>query len=81
VSFKPATPGTLDTDMAITGLQGGENVLGIDFRQTNGTSITQNGSCIGGLPPGHGLMAAASSVGLQLFILHIHIQRGNVSIE
>jgi hypothetical protein len=36
VSFKPATPGTLDTTLAITGLQGGENVLGIDFRQTNG---------------------------------------------
>jgi trimeric autotransporter adhesin len=36
VSFKPGTPGTLDTSAAITGLQGGENVLGIDFRQTNG---------------------------------------------
>ena len=36
VSFKPATPGTLDTTMAITGLQGGENLIGIDFRQTNG---------------------------------------------
>jgi hypothetical protein len=36
VSFKPATPGTLDTNSVITGLQGGENVLGIDFRQTNG---------------------------------------------
>jgi hypothetical protein len=36
VSFKPATPGTLDTSTAITGLQGGENILGIDFRQTNG---------------------------------------------
>jgi hypothetical protein len=36
VSFKPATPGTFDTTAAITGLQGGENILGIDFRQTNG---------------------------------------------
>jgi hypothetical protein len=36
VSFKPGTPGTLDTDMAITGLQGGDMVLGIDFRQKNG---------------------------------------------
>jgi hypothetical protein len=36
VSFKPGTPGTFDTDVAISGLQGGENVLGIDFRQTNG---------------------------------------------
>ena len=29
-------PGTLDTTTAITGLQGGENLIGIDFRQTNG---------------------------------------------
>lgn len=36
VSFKPATPGTFDTTTAITGLQGGENILGIDFRQANG---------------------------------------------
>jgi hypothetical protein len=36
VSFKPGTPGTFDTDVAITGLQGGESLLGIDFRQTNG---------------------------------------------
>ena len=36
VSFKPATPGTFDTTAAITGLQGGENIIGIDFRPTNG---------------------------------------------
>ena len=36
VSFKPGTPGTYDTSTAITGLQGGENVIGIDFRQANG---------------------------------------------
>ena len=36
VSFKPGTPGTLDTTTAITGLQGGETLLGIDFRQANG---------------------------------------------
>ncbi len=36
MSFKPGTPGTLDTSVAIAGLQGGENVLGIDFRQSNG---------------------------------------------
>ena len=40
VSFKPGTPGTYDTSMAITGLQGGENVIGIDFRQTNGKLYT-----------------------------------------
>ncbi len=36
VTFKAATPGTLDTNTAITGLQGGENVLGVDFRPANG---------------------------------------------
>ena len=36
LSFKPGTPGTIDTSTPITGLGGGENVLGIDFRQTNG---------------------------------------------
>jgi trimeric autotransporter adhesin len=36
VSFKPGTPGTLDTSTAITGVQGGEALLGIDFRQANG---------------------------------------------
>ncbi len=36
VSFKPNSPTTFDTDMPITGLQGGESVIGIDFRQTNG---------------------------------------------
>ena len=36
VTFKAATPGTLDTNAAITGLQGGENVLGVDFRPATG---------------------------------------------
>jgi hypothetical protein len=36
VSFKVATPGTLDTTIPITGLQGGESVLGLDFRPSNG---------------------------------------------
>ncbi len=36
VSFKVATPGTLDSDVTIAGLQGGENVLGIDFRPATG---------------------------------------------
>jgi hypothetical protein len=36
VSFKIATPGTFDTTNAITGLQGGETVIGIDFRPANG---------------------------------------------
>jgi hypothetical protein len=36
VTFKLATPGTFDTSNAITGLQGGETILGIDFRPANG---------------------------------------------
>src|SRR5215204_2232948 len=34
--FDSATPGTVTTVGAITGLQGGENVLGIDFRPATG---------------------------------------------
>jgi hypothetical protein len=36
VSFSVATPATLAATTAITGLQGGENVIGIDFRPANG---------------------------------------------
>src|SRR6185295_13823490 len=36
VSFKVATPGTFDTSTAITGLQGGETLIGLDFRPSNG---------------------------------------------
>ena len=36
VQFQSNTPGTLTTTVAITGLQAGENILGIDFRPANG---------------------------------------------
>jgi trimeric autotransporter adhesin len=36
VSFKPLTPGTFDTDVAISGLQGAEAIVGFDFRPSNG---------------------------------------------
>lgn len=36
VSFKPATPGTFDSDVAVTGLTAGERVLGIDVRPKDG---------------------------------------------
>ena len=32
VSFKPLTPGTFDTDVAVTGLQGSEAIVGFDVR-------------------------------------------------
>jgi hypothetical protein len=35
VSFRTATPATLDTNVAITGLQGGETIAGVDFRPAN----------------------------------------------
>ena len=35
VSFNAATPGTFDSNLAITGLQGGEQVLGFDIRPSN----------------------------------------------
>ncbi|MDY6944346.1 MAG: DUF4394 domain-containing protein [Pseudomonadota bacterium] len=35
ISFKPSSPGTIDSNMAITGLQGGERVLGFDIRPSN----------------------------------------------
>ncbi|WPB55734.1 DUF4394 domain-containing protein [Xylophilus sp. GOD-11R] len=35
-AFAPATPGTLSTPVAISGLASGETVLGIDFRPSNG---------------------------------------------
>ena len=36
MSFKLATPGTLDTDVAITGVPGGETIVGADFRPATG---------------------------------------------
>jgi hypothetical protein len=36
VSFKPLTPGTFDTDVAVTGLAGGEAIVGFDVRVANG---------------------------------------------
>lgn len=39
VSFDSATPGTVTTIGAITGLQSGENVVGIDFRPATGRLV------------------------------------------
>lgn len=36
VGFKALTPSTLDTDVAVTGLAGGETLLGIDIRPKDG---------------------------------------------
>jgi hypothetical protein len=37
VTFDSATPGTIVTNVGLTGLQGGETILGIDIRPANGT--------------------------------------------
>jgi hypothetical protein len=63
VSFKPGTPGTLDTDMAITGLQGGDMVLGIDFRQKNGKLYAAtNGGRIYTVDPATAVATLASNL-------------------
>jgi len=36
VGFKVGTPGTFDSNVAIGGLQGGENIIGFDVRPANG---------------------------------------------
>jgi hypothetical protein len=36
VSFKPLTPGTFDSDVAVTGLQGAEAIVALDIRPANG---------------------------------------------
>lgn len=36
VRFDSATPGTINSTVVITGLQAGENIVGIDFRPANG---------------------------------------------
>jgi hypothetical protein len=36
LTFKTTSPGTLDANVAVTGLQGGETIIGIDIRPANG---------------------------------------------
>lgn len=36
VSFKPLTPGTFDTDVTVSGLQGTEAIVALDIRASNG---------------------------------------------
>jgi hypothetical protein len=36
LTFKTTSPGTLDANVAVTGLQGGETIIGIDVRPANG---------------------------------------------
>ena len=45
VSFKPLTPGTLDSDATISGLASGENIVGMDFRPADGAlyAVTDQG--------------------------------------
>lgn len=49
VSFDTSTPGTLTSDVAITGLGGGETVVGMDFRPSTGVlyAVTIDGGLTG----------------------------------
>lgn len=47
LSFSPATPGTIATSVAITGLGNGETIRGIDFNPTGGT-FDPTGGPLGG---------------------------------
>ncbi len=49
ISFNAATPGTLLSDVALTGLASGERLLGFDYRPADGLfySVTTNASSVG----------------------------------
>jgi hypothetical protein len=48
VSFKPLTPGTFDTDVAVTGLASGESLVSLDVRPSNGLlyGLTSGGKVV-----------------------------------
>lgn len=60
VSFKPFSPAAFDTDVAVTGLQGGEQIVGIDFNPVNGVlyAVT-NASRVYVLDPATGALSGA----------------------
>ncbi|MEP7246035.1 MAG: DUF4394 domain-containing protein [Gammaproteobacteria bacterium] len=63
VSFKVTTPGTLDTTVPITGLQGGDSVLGMDFRPANGKLYAlTTGAKIYTIVPATGVATLVSSL-------------------
>jgi uncharacterized protein DUF4394 len=62
VSFKVTTPGTFDTSTPITGLQGGEMLIGMDFRPANGKLyVATNGGRVYTLDPATGAATIAAN--------------------
>ncbi len=60
VSFAPLTPATFDTDVAVTGLQGGEQIVGIDFNPVNGVlHAVTNANRVYVLDPATGALSGA----------------------
>ena len=49
VTFKTTSPGTLDTNVAVTGLQGGETIIGYRFASGERPALRSDGCC----PPLH----------------------------
>jgi hypothetical protein len=60
VTFAPLTPGTFDTDVAVTGLAGGEAIVGLDIRPSTGAlhALTDGGR-VYTLDPATGAASAA----------------------
>lgn len=63
VGFKPATPGTLASDVAVTGLNAGETLLGLDVRPKDGVlyGITSAARIVT-LDPASGAASAKSTL-------------------
>ncbi len=60
VSFKPLTPATFDTDVAITGLDGAEQIVGIDFNPVDGVlHAMTNANRVYVLDPATGALSGA----------------------
>lgn len=64
LAFKPATPNTIDATVSVTGLGGGETLLGIDFRPKDGLlyGITSAGRIVT-IDPASGAATAKATLG------------------
>ncbi len=63
VSFRATTPAVFDSNVAITGLQGGENVAGLDFRPaTGGLYLLTDSGRVYLVNPASGAASAAISM-------------------
>jgi hypothetical protein len=63
VSFDATTPGTLLTDVLVTGLLAGENLVGLDFRPSNGLLYAVASTGVDGTVGGDRLVTIDTSTG------------------